>query len=270
MTSLRLTLDVYCFTCHHVLWVVNDCTHLNEWAKIERIKDMRNFTRPGGPGDMTDLLEPVDAVLSWAMGVPPISSPALGRAAQMHMDAGTQPRASSESPVRSAHRLPARQDCKDVGRRGDTERHNHSTDGRLGLRPSLKSPAQSVLRNQRSGTRRKSIEWRDATRGMSLKDTRMYECDSYLAHLDLAHHEDSGRTLFGSTASPGAPRTGLLSPGETPLWRLPGADNHIAQAVSDPPVNTMRLLDGRSARDRGRAGHLLQNLREEDVVEIVF
>ena len=98
----------------------------------------------------------------------------------------------------------------------------------------------------------------------------MYECDSHLAHLDLAHYEDSGRTLFGSTASPGAPRTGLRSPGETPLWRLPGADNHIAQAVSDPPVNTMQLLDGRSAGDRSRAGHLLWNLREEDVVEIVF
>ena len=222
---------------------------------------------------MPDLLEPVDAVLSWAMGVPPISSPALGRAAQMHMDAGTQPRASSESPVRSAHRLPAQQD---VGRRGDTERYNHNTDGKLGLRPSLKSPAQSMLRTQRSGTRRKSIEWRDATRGMSLKDTRMYECDSHLAHLDLARHEDSGRTLLGSSASPGAPRTvtvtrtALLSPGETPLWRLPGADNHIAQAVSDPPVNTMRLLDGRSARDRGRAGHLLENLREEGAIEIVF
>ena len=137
-------------------------THVNEWAKIERIKDIRNFTRPGaGPaGDMPDLLEPVDAVLSWAMGVPPISSPAR-RAAQMHMDAGTQPRASSESPVRSAHRLPAQQDCKDVGQRSDTERHNHSPDGKLGLRPSLKSPSQSVLRNQRSGTRRKSIEWRD-------------------------------------------------------------------------------------------------------------
>ena len=46
-TSLRLTLDVYCFTCHHLLRVVNDCAHRNEWTKIERIKDIRNFTRPG-------------------------------------------------------------------------------------------------------------------------------------------------------------------------------------------------------------------------------